>query len=45
VLVFQLKDSPVAGVLMHISTDASGSDSGIKDYFDQHVKPGSDGGA
>jgi hypothetical protein len=45
VLVFQVGDSPVAGVLMHISTDATSSDSGIKDFFEQHVKPGSDGGA
>ncbi|HEY7593193.1 MAG TPA: Hsp70 family protein [Actinophytocola sp.] len=45
VLVFQLNDSPVAGVLMHISTDPSAGDSAMKDYFDQHVKPGSDGGA
>jgi actin-like ATPase involved in cell morphogenesis len=45
VLVFQVGDSPVAGVLMHISTDATASDSGIKDFFNQHVKPGSDGGA
>ncbi|HEV7648359.1 MAG TPA: Hsp70 family protein [Actinophytocola sp.] len=45
VLVFQVGESPVAGVLMHISTDATASSSGIKDFFDQHVKPGSDGGA
>jgi hypothetical protein len=45
VLVFQVSDSPVAGVLMHISTDTTSSDSGIKDFFEQHVKPGSDGGA
>jgi hypothetical protein len=46
VLVFQVDDSPVAGVLMHISTDpTSSSDAGMTDFFDKHVKPGSDGGA
>ncbi|MGH3757925.1 hypothetical protein [Actinophytocola sp.] len=45
VLVFQVDDSPVAGVLMHISTDPSASSSGLTDFFEQHVKPGSDGGA
>lgn len=46
-LAFQVNDSPVTGVLMHISTDVSGgsSDSGLPEYFDQHVKPGADGGA
>jgi actin-like ATPase involved in cell morphogenesis len=44
VLVFQVDDSPVAGVLMHISTTGDG-ESNMKDYFEQHVKPGSDGGA
>jgi hypothetical protein len=45
-LVFGVKDSPVAGVLIKIdisSTDGSLSD--LIDYFDQHVKPGGDGGA
>ncbi|HET6394132.1 MAG TPA: Hsp70 family protein [Blastococcus sp.] len=47
VLVFQVDESPVTGVLMHISTDVSGDSSGagLTDYFDQHVKPGGDGGA
>jgi hypothetical protein len=47
VLVFQVKDSPVAGVLMHLSTDvnANSSSSDLVDFFDKHVKPGSDGGA
>ena len=44
VLVFQVDDSPVAGVLMHISTTGEG-EADMKDYFNQHVKPGSDGGA
>jgi hypothetical protein len=44
VLVFQVDDSPVAGVLMHISTTGEG-EADMKDYFEQHVKPGSDGGA
>jgi Hsp70 protein len=44
-LVFQVKDSPVAGALIRTSTDTSGGGSGIKDYFEQHVKPGTDGGA
>jgi hypothetical protein len=44
-LVFQVDDSPVAGVLMHISADSTSSGSGLQDFFDQHVKPGSDGGA
>ena len=45
VLVFQVNDSPVAGVLMHISTDPSAGATKMTDYFDKHVKPGSDGGA
>jgi actin-like ATPase involved in cell morphogenesis len=46
-LIFQVDDSPVAGVLMHISASSTStsSGSGLQDYFDQHVKPGSDGGA
>ncbi|MPZ83439.1 MAG: Hsp70 family protein [Actinophytocola sp.] len=46
VLVFQVDDSPVAGVLMHLSTDvdADSSSGDLVDFFNQHVKPGSDGG-
>jgi hypothetical protein len=44
-LVFGVNDSPVTGVLIKI--DISGSDdlSDLVNYFDQHVKPGGDGGA
>ncbi|TDV40367.1 Hsp70 family protein [Actinophytocola oryzae] len=44
-LVFAVDDSPVAGILIKI--DISGSDNldDLIDYFDQHVKPGGDGGA
>ena len=47
VLIFQVNDSPVAGVLMHISADTSGGAdaTGITDFFKDHVKPGTDGGA
>ena len=44
-LVFQVNDSPVAGVLMHISTRPDRGCHELTDYFDQHVKPGGDGGA
>jgi hypothetical protein len=44
-LVFGVNDSPVAGVLVKL--DLSGNDSldELVDYFNQHVKPGGDGGA
>jgi hypothetical protein len=44
-LVFSVDDSPVTGILIKI--DISGSDSldDLVDYFDQHVKPGGDGGS
>ncbi len=45
VLVFQVNDSPVAGVLMRISTDTTSSGAKMSEFFDKHVKPGSDGGA
>jgi len=44
-LVFSVNDSPVAGVLIKI--DISGSDDlgDLVNYFDQHIKPGGDGGS
>jgi hypothetical protein len=45
VLIFQVNDSPVAGMVMHVSTSGSSSGPSIKDFFEQHVKPGTDGGA
>jgi hypothetical protein len=44
-LVFGVKDSPVAGVLIKIDIGGSDSLGDMVDYFDQHVKPGGDGGA
>ncbi|OLF16862.1 Hsp70 family protein [Actinophytocola xanthii] len=44
VLVFQATDSPVVGVLMR--TDSASSDGGsLETFYDEHVKPGTDGGA
>jgi hypothetical protein len=45
-VVFGVDDSPVAGVLMKIDIggDAGNLDD-LVDYFDQHIKPGGDGGA
>jgi hypothetical protein len=45
IVLFQVNDSPVAGMLMHTPDTSGSSDSGVLDFFDQHVKPGSDGGA
>jgi hypothetical protein len=44
-LVFGVKDSPVAGVLIKIDIGGSGNLDDLVDYYDQHVKPGGDGGA
>jgi hypothetical protein len=44
-LVFAVKDSPVAGVLIKIDISGDGSLSDLIDYFDQHIKPGGDGGS
>jgi hypothetical protein len=35
----------VAGVLIKIDIGGSDSLSDLVDYFDQHIKPGGDGGA
>jgi actin-like ATPase involved in cell morphogenesis len=43
-VVFQVNDSPVAGVLMNIDIGGSGDINDLLDYFDQHIKPGGDGG-
>ncbi|OLF04326.1 molecular chaperone Hsp70 [Actinophytocola xinjiangensis] len=43
-LIFSVDDSPVLGVLIRADLTGSGSSS-ITDFYDQHVKPGSDGGA
>ncbi len=44
-LAFSVNESPVTGIL--IKVDISGSDNldDLVDYFDQHIKPGGDGGA
>jgi Hsp70 protein len=44
-LVFGVDDSPVAGVLIKIDVGSSGSLDDLVEYFDQHIKPGGDGGA
>ncbi|MGB3442795.1 MAG: Hsp70 family protein [Actinophytocola sp.] len=43
-VLFSVHDSPVAGALMNIDIGGSGDISELIDYFDQHVKPGGDGG-
>ncbi|HEU5473849.1 MAG TPA: Hsp70 family protein [Actinophytocola sp.] len=40
-MLFTVEDSPVMGTLMKLSTDSSGES--ITDYFNEHVKPGSNG--
>ena len=44
-VVFAVADSPVTGVLMNIDIGGYGDISDLIDYFDQHIKPGGDGGA
>jgi Hsp70 protein len=44
-LAFGVDDSPVAGVLMNIEMGGSGNIHDLLGYFEQHVKPGGDGGA
>ncbi|MFC4858483.1 Hsp70 family protein [Actinophytocola glycyrrhizae] len=43
-ILFAVHDSPVAGALMNIDIGGDGDISDLLDYFDQHVKPGGDGG-
>jgi hypothetical protein len=43
-IVFAVNDSPIAGVLMNVDIGGSGDINDLLDYFDQHVKPGGDGG-
>jgi hypothetical protein len=43
-ILFAVNDSPVAGALMNIDIGGSGDISDLLDYFDQHIKPGGDGG-
>ena len=43
-IVFAVSDSPVAGVLMNVDIGGSGDINDLLDYFDQHIKPGGDGG-
>jgi len=43
-LIFSMEDSPVLGVLIRADVTATGG-SPISDFYDEHVKPGSDGGA
>jgi hypothetical protein len=44
-IAFGVNDSPVAGVLMNIEVGGSGSIDDLIGYFEDHVKPGGDGGA
>jgi actin-like ATPase involved in cell morphogenesis len=44
-IAFGVDDSPVAGVLMNIEVGGSGSIDDLIGYFEDHVKPGGDGGA
>jgi hypothetical protein len=43
-IVFAVNDSPIAGVLMNVDIGGTGDINDLLDYFDQHVKPGGDGG-
>jgi hypothetical protein len=43
-VVFGVENSPVIGVLISIDASGSGNVNDLIDYFDQHVKPGGDGG-
>jgi hypothetical protein len=43
-ILFAVNDSPVAGALMNIDIGGAGDISDLLDYFDQHIKPGGDGG-
>jgi hypothetical protein len=43
-VLFSVRDSPVAGALMNIDIGGSGDVGDLLHYFDQHVKPGGDGG-
>jgi hypothetical protein len=45
VLVFQVKDSPLVGALMQTDISNAGTGGSLKDFYEDHVKPGSDGGA
>ncbi|HEX6351941.1 Hsp70 family protein [Actinophytocola sp.] len=46
VVAFGVADSPVIGVLMNFDVSSTSGDiNDLVDYFDQHVKPGGDGGA
>jgi hypothetical protein len=44
-LVFAVNESPVAGVLIKLDIGGEDSLDELVDYFDQHIKPGGDGGA
>ncbi|MBB4904843.1 Hsp70 family protein [Actinophytocola algeriensis] len=43
-VLFAVNDSPVAGALMNIDIGGSGDITDLVDYFEQHIKPGGDGG-
>jgi hypothetical protein len=43
-VLFAVDESPVAGALMNIDIGGSGDIDDLVDYFDQHIKPGGDGG-
>ncbi len=44
-LAFAVDDSPVTGVLMNVDVGGDGSVDDLIGYFEDHVKPGADGGA
>ncbi len=44
-IVFAVDESPVTGVLMNIDIGGGGDIDELIGYFDQHVKPGGDGGS
>jgi hypothetical protein len=43
-VAFGVDDTPVIGVLITLDASGSGDINDLTEYFDQHVKPGSDGG-
>ena len=45
VLIFTVDESPLMGVLFKFSASGDGGSSDLPDYFNEHVKPGTDGGA
>jgi hypothetical protein len=44
-VAFAVNDSPVTGVLMNLDIGGDGDINDLIAYFEDHVKPGADGGA